>query len=261
MILFLLASLGVAGQDMELINARSRAMGGSLFAGAGPEAFWQNPAGMADIPKNLVSLVSESRFAGAGIQQGGTGLALKAGQGAFSLGWHYGGYARYSQNKISLAYAMPLGNAISIGLRFNYLLTMVSEYGNEQGITAAAGIIYHPQEQWQAGLYIDNPSFGKSFSNGTPYPVRAAFGLQWQSSDNLLFTLALYDEFGSHPEFKAGMEYTLQEKLFLRTGFSSDPFQWSFGAGYVMNRFCTDAAVSFHPVLGFTPSISLNYEW
>jgi hypothetical protein len=61
--------------------------------------------------------------------------------------------------------------------------------------------------------------------------------------------------------WKLGLEVETLEHLFLRAGLATNPFLSSFGIGYRLGGFQADIAFSFHPQLGFTPHVSLNYSF
>jgi hypothetical protein len=58
-----------------------------------------------------------------------------------------------------------------------------------------------------------------------------------------------------------GMEYIIDEKVFVRAGLGLNSSKFSFGFGYILNAFSIDIAATWHQILGFTPQASLSYSF
>jgi hypothetical protein len=63
------------------------------------------------------------------------------------------------------------------------------------------------------------------------------------------------------PAFKGGIEIQAIDNLFFRGGFSTVYERYSFGIGYKYRKLVSDLAFSHHDVLGFTPHVSVGYEF
>jgi len=63
------------------------------------------------------------------------------------------------------------------------------------------------------------------------------------------------------PILKAGIEYLVSGKLYLRTGMNTNPFKGFFGVGILPGRFKIDYAIGTHQFLGNShqASVSFNY--
>ena len=60
---------------------------------------------------------------------------------------------------------------------------------------------------------------------------------------------------------KTGIEYLFLENISLRGGIGTGPVKTNFGFGYSANNLKFDAAVWYHQILGFSPSLSLSYAF
>jgi hypothetical protein len=58
----------------------------------------------------------------------------------------------------------------------------------------------------------------------------------------------------------AGMQYSFDEKLFARAGFTSGTSSYFFGLGVMLKNFRLDATASIHPQLGITPGLLLLFK-
>jgi len=59
---------------------------------------------------------------------------------------------------------------------------------------------------------------------------------------------------------KSGLEFLPLKNLTLRIGFSGKPPEISGGIGYSFSKITTNIAFSYHGSLGFSPSVSVNYQ-
>jgi len=67
--------------------------------------------------------------------------------------------------------------------------------------------------------------------------------------------------YDSHTKFdyRGGIEYGIDSRIFLRGGAASHPLQDFAGAGLVWKNIRADMASSFHPRLGTSPQLALAY--
>jgi len=61
--------------------------------------------------------------------------------------------------------------------------------------------------------------------------------------------------------FKAGIEYRIIEKIYVRGGITSDPTLYTFGFGINFKKLKIDFASSMHQTLGYSPQISIIYTF
>ena len=87
------------------------------------------------------------------------------------------------------------------------------------------------------------------------------FGGSYKFSEKALLSSELEKNVGLTTIFKAGLEYHIVEQVFLRGGIASNPTLSSFGFGFKLKQWQVDVASSYHQVLGFTPQVSLVYDF
>ena len=56
------------------------------------------------------------------------------------------------------------------------------------------------------------------------------------------------------------MQYSFDEKLFARAGFTSAASSYFLGLGVMLKNFRLDATASVHPQLGITPGLLLLFK-
>ena len=65
-----------------------------------------------------------------------------------------------------------------------------------------------------------------------------------------------------HPvSFRGGFEYTIIEGLYARMGVSTEPLTINGGLGLKYKKIKLDATFGFHERLGYTPHVSMSYEF
>jgi len=80
-------------------------------------------------------------------------------------------------------------------------------------------------------------------------------------SDDFLISAEAEKTGNTKPVFKLGMEWQTIHNLYFRSGFNTGPTKLFTGIGFRYRFFKTDFAFSYNQYLGFTPSISLNFNF
>jgi len=228
--------------------------------------FWainNNQAGLADIESPEIGVCYDYNYQmwQTGIQTIGFVLPTKSGNFAFS-GSRYG-YSGYSENGIGLAYSRNLGKMFSTSLQFDYLFFNQGEYGFSGGaLTFEVGLISRPIENLQIGLHIYNPAeytFDEYEDDEVPTIIR--FGLGYYFGKQVMLSVETEKDIDDENRFKTGLQYEPIEHFFIRTGFLSNPNQFSLGIGFAINKFTTDIAITTHESLAMSSQISFKYKF
>ncbi|NLJ81608.1 MAG: hypothetical protein GX330_00575, partial [Bacteroidales bacterium] len=84
-------------------------------------------------------------------------------------------------------------------------------------------------------------------------------GLVYNISEKCLLTSEIEKDMNYTPTFRLGVEYEINEYLFLRMGLSFPDFEYAFGVGWKIKSLKIDFSSNYHTVLGYSPQLSLNY--
>ncbi|MBN8228878.1 hypothetical protein JYK02_15320 [Corallococcus macrosporus] len=239
-----LAALGATTERAEelrdVASARSLGMGNAFRAtGLGADALLGNPAAMALFPAY--------RIEGTGAydprnKEGYLGISLadsSSGRLALGVDYHWlslgRGGARTKSNLSTLGAALPLSQSLIIGLSGHYLrLNGQQRFANS--ITLDAGLLVRLSEQLTVGVSghnlidTDNVELTRYFTAHTAYVGPAlvvAFDVRadFETRDSTVLT------------YNTGAEYTLDQTIPLRAGYTYDGFQrlsrLSVGTGYL----------------------------
>lgn len=228
--------------------------------------FWainNNQAGLADMESAEVGVCYDNNFQlwETGLQTIGFVLPTRSGNFAFS-GSRYG-YSGYSENSVGLAYARNLGKLFSASVQFDYLFYYQGDYGYNKGaLLFELGLISRPIENLQIGVHIYNPAqvMLEEFDD-KEVPTILRFGLGYYFSEQVIFSVETEKDIDNENRFKTGLQYEAIEHFFIRTGFLSNPNQFSLGIGFALNKLTTDIAITTHESLQLSSQISFKYAF
>jgi hypothetical protein len=260
-IFLLLFSLAKAGDNSPL-GARSEAMAGCGTAISAD--LWNaqnNQAGLAFIKSFQAGAFYESRFLVSGLGMKAFAAALPTKQGTFGLDISSFGYNLYSENKAGIAYAKAFGTKFAASVQLDYFNTHIAEnYGSASAFCGEVGLMAMPVKNLTVGFHIFNVSKSKLSGN---LPERLAttmrLGTCYNFSDRVLVSVEAEKDVDYKPVIRGGIEYRPIDNFYIRAGAGTQPGLIAFGCGIVMKKLRLDIASSFHSVLGFSPSIGLQY--
>jgi len=263
-LLFVFLYRGIAFGGNENIGgaAASNAMGGASVCTADLWSIQNNQAGLARLKSAEAGVFTERRYMLSQLSNNALAFAVPTKQGTFGLSYSRFGYAQYNESKYAFAFAKGFGANFSAGLQIDYLTMHIGDnYGNRGTFTAEAGIQAKIVKGLVIGAHIYNPIRAKAASyNNERIPGIMRLGLKYDFSEKVCWNIETEKDIDHKAVFKTGIEYHLIKELYLRGGFSTNPMLTSFGFGLELKKFKLDFYNSFHPQLGYTPGLSMNYR-
>jgi len=272
-ILFLVFTCFVnAGGDNQATGSRSAAMGGASVTLSDLWSTQHNQAGLAGLNSVRAGIYYQNRFLLSELGLKAVAIAVpvpKAGNGVFGLSFSSFGYSMYSDSKIGLAYAKQLGEKYSVGVQIDYLHTQIGlGHGSKGSVAIEAGLRAELIENLNIGVHVFNPTRSKiaeyevqGSTTTERIPTVMRLGLSYTFSEKVLLALEVEKDVYTKPVFKAGIEYLAIKQLYIRGGLSSDPLYNTFGFGLNLKQFKIDFAASKHQILGYTPQLSITYNF
>jgi len=242
-------------------GGKSTAMAGASVTNRDIWAAFNNQAGLAEIRNISAGLIYENKFL---IKELGTKsgvFAMPVNKGTFALSFSQFGFNLYNENKIGLAYAMPLSKNFNAGVQMDYLMTQLAEdYGRKGIFTFELGLMAKLSEKWYMGAQIYNPLQVKL----TDYveeriPSYIRFGMTYIFSKSVNLVAEAEKDINYKPLVRLGIEYQIINNIYVRTGIASNPSIFSFGFGVNMKNLKIDFGTSKHNTLGYSPALSLMY--
>lgn len=258
-----ICSLSRAQLENYPVGARASGMGNATVALTDVWAAHYNQAGLGRLEKFSAGVFYENQYniKELGLKAAALGLPSKFGN--FGLSLTQFGYKLYQENKIGIAYAKSLGKHIWAGIQLDYFhLRFQKEYGQQGTYTFEAGLQAQILPKLLIGFHIFNPVQAeiKTRDYKESIPTIARLGLAWHPSEEVILTLETTKDLERQAKIKAGVEYRAIKHLFLRAGAGNHPETISMGLGYQLNPLSADIAFIRHPVLGYSPSVSLSLQ-
>lgn len=162
----------------------------------------------------------------------------------------------YHEQSLSLSLANKLGLA-SLGIRTNYQVIYIENYGSKGIITIDFGGIAQLTPNFSFGAYIRNINQNK-FSESTDLGViNLNAGLQYQPLKAIILAIESEKSIDTPAIFKAGLAYEIHERITLRTGINTQPLRNYAGAGFANGKLKIDYSVSYQTILGLDHQLSL----
>jgi hypothetical protein len=190
------------------------------------------------------------------------GAVIPVSKGAFGATMSYYGYSDYYELKSGIAYSMMLTEGLSAGIQMDYFNTHISGfYDDVHLLTFELGLIYRLNKEIYLGFHVFNPLNYQVRKNTSEMPSVMRLGVGYQLLEDLLLCGEIEKELDKNLNLKMGIEYLILDRFVVRTGISSLPFQNSFGIGYKWNELKLGVSFLRHNILGYSPSVSLDYKF
>ena len=182
----------------------------------------------------------------------------------FALTVRQKGIPGYSESRFGFAMAKKLSQNFSAGLQFNYFLINFPEQGTNRGtFLIEFGVLYQSKNNLAIGFHLFNPSGSTigSLNFQSKLPVVATTGISLKPTHDLLIVSSIAYSDDNLLNIRMGLEYQFVERFYVRVGISGKPIHHSAGIGYKCRYFATDVAFVHHETLGYTPSISMIFNF
>lgn len=255
----------IALQTTETIaqDGRWAAMANSSVSQFGLWSAFNNQAGLAEVGKGAIGIDYHNQFQMSETSTKAAAGVLATKTGNFALSYSRFGYSLYSEDRAGLAYARHLGDKISVGVQFDYLrINQTSAYGDNNVFLVEVGMIAKPIDRLYIGAHVFNPTMSKmddyvdSRANS-----RMRLGGGYFFSKDVQLTAEAEMDFDANIRFKCGIEYQIISQLFLRTGFASNPNEFTAGMGYTYKGIELTFAFATHQYLSSSTQFSLSYHF
>ncbi|MCO4291363.1 hypothetical protein NF867_00620 [Solitalea sp. MAHUQ-68] len=240
-------------------------IGAMANAGCAMSDTWNisgNPAAFNNIRSFTASLGYLNQFSSSAFSTKAGVIGFPVKSNFFGLSFNSFGEDPYHETTAGLSYGRTFGNNFSIGLKFNYHSISIANYGDASTYSVEVGLMTKVMTNLTLATHIINPSrsdFGEELQN--PLLTIFRFGARYDLSDKTFIISELEKPLSNAPTFKTGLEYSVFTQLALRGGISTHPFQQYFGAGFITHHLQINLAASVHPDLGYSPQMSIGYEF
>ncbi|MDX8341425.1 hypothetical protein SLH46_19660 [Draconibacterium sp. IB214405] len=244
-------------------GARSTALSNAFVSISDTWSTFHNQATLAQFNHFSAGIYYESKYGIDEFALAASSVVLPTSAGTFGLSFYQFGKGTFKEHKIGFAYAKQLSERLNAAVQFDYQTQHLPENADVFSfVTFELGATYQLTEQIKLGAHIYNP-----LKNGFNYPeekikLPAIFrlGAHYAFDEHVLVSFETQKESDHDVVVKSGLEFMPVQNLALRFGISGRPVQYTAGLGYSFKNVRTDIAFSYHGNLGFTPSVSIQYQ-
>lgn len=255
---FLWMSYTLYAQDAGFLQgARSQGMGHASATLSDPWALFNNVGGLAGVEERHLMLAYQHRFGLEFLNTIGAGFVSPLPIGAIGVSAFRFGDELFNQQKIGLGYSNRFGLA-SLGVKANYLQYNIDGFGRRGVLMLEMGGVAEITEKLFFGAHVSNLTQSKlSEFSDERLPTLIKAGLSYRPVKGLMLNLETEKDVELPATVRAGFEYILQEKVSIRSGFSTFPFNNYFGLGIHPGSFTLDYAFSNNSAIGNIHNLSL----
>ncbi len=262
----LVAVTPVKSKAQEVFGSGSRyqALSDASVGLSGCWSVFGNQAGLAAIDRPEVGGSFQNRFLVGELSTCSGLFALPVQSSVFAFSLSQFGQIPFRQGKFGLAYARRIAPQFSFGVQFNcYRLFLSEENRSVSSYGAEVGVQYLVSKSLVLGFHVTNayPTGVKLSTGMYRYPSLIRIGTFYRLSDFFSLATELENNFDSHFILKTGIEYSILEKLSVRTGVAGKPYQLSAGIGFQVKKLTLDLATTYNQYLGNSPSVSFQYQF
>ena len=231
----------------ESMGARSAALGFTSITTVDLWSSINNQAGLAYIDKLSIGAYTENKFLMSSLCTKSIAIVLPFSHGSLGISLVQFGESNFNETKI--------------GLIFQYSINQIQELGRANLFSFQGGLVYIFDNTFKIGFHFFNPEFITKSENKLEIPGIFKIGLSYHLSQTLQGFLEIenHSKFGSG--ILTGIEYLNSKNIAFRIGYNSLSEKLTFGLGFKLKNLIIDLASNMHQTLGYSPQISLIYEF
>lgn len=238
-------------------GARSQGMGNTKIFIPDSWTYFNNIGALDRIEETQISAGFDSRFGIPELSTVDLALGWKNDFGTIGFGVSRFGGKLFNQQLLGLGFSNTLG-IVSLGAKVDWFQTNIEGFGTGNALLFSMGGVAELGPRFFLGANFSNLNRAKlSQNNEQRLPTVVQMGISYLPGDAVRVLAEIEKDIELDPVFKAGIEYQLQEWIFLRTGISSNPARISFGLGVRKDQFGFDYAYGQNTALGRTHHFSL----
>jgi len=253
-----------AANENHISGSRSDAMGKASVAIIDIWSGFNNQGNLALLTQNSFGVYYKNQFETKELSTKAFCANIPSKLGTFSMNYTQFGFDLYKESKMGVAFSRALGKHFWAGLQFDQLRKDLNQtYGSQSVYTFELGLLAEIFTDFYLGIHLYNPGQIKfrTWDYDDKIPTIARLGFSWKLSNGSIITSEIEKDIDSDLQIKAGLEYPISPKIFLRAGAFNEPNSISMGFGFHFKHLKTNIAFSRHPVLGYTPSADLNFQF
>lgn len=248
--------------NSQFIAARNLAMGSAFLGQEDLLSANSNISKLTSIDAFSVGIGAVNRFTLKELQNSSLVVATPLLHGHMALSISQYGFNLYRQNRFSIAYALAISPAFSMGLQLNYRKLYIDDgLKKRSSIYPNLALNYKINPGLELSFLLTNITLeNSSLYRAMLWPTAIHIGVAYKINSKVRNYLESSLDLEFSMQFRYGLEYAVTDVLILRIGFASRPSSFSMGFSLLLKNFSLDIASAYDPFLGFSPAISILYE-
>lgn len=218
-----------------------------------------NQAALAEASTVQAGIYGERRYQLTELGNYAAAMVLPTTRGNVGVQLRYAGFPFFNETQLAIAYARPLGKAVSVGIQVNHFGYRAGGYGRAATLNTEIGALLRLSPALSLGMHVFNPVGGRFAKTGEKLPQVISLALGYDASESVFVGAELKKEAWEQVQFHAGFQYRFAHRFFVRGGLNTSTGSGMAGAGVAWNSFRLDITGSHHPQLGWSPGILLLF--
>lgn len=222
-----------------------------------------NPAGSARLHTSHVAISYNLPYFVDELSSKSVSSILPFKFGVVSASANQYGFSLYQENKFNLSFAKSLTPELDVAFQFNYLHTYLSQSGSGGQLFSGIGLQYAALDNLVLACYVSNPEKATIEINEEKERIPSLFvlGFKWLSSDSFNVSAEVEKQTEIDFLYKLGLEYSIKDRLWIRTGILGRPSIYTMGFGFNVFEVNFDAGIAVNPVLGVSSCFGISYRF
>ena len=239
------------------MGARAMGLGSSSATLADEWSLFNNVGGLGKVTQASANFAYEIQPALTGANRMAASVLTPTKIGTVGLGVFRFGDEVYNEHMVSVGFGSSVGNT-SLGAKINYVQYRAENFGVNTAPSLDFGGITKISSQISVGAYITNLTQSKLIGTER-LPTKLVAGLGLQASDKIFIATEIEKDLDYQITMRTGLEYTIYNKVFFRTGFNVNPNAAYFGIGAQKRNIKFDFALKFNQPMGSSCQASAIY--
>jgi len=250
----------LAQSSSTLMGGRAAGMAYSSSALTDEWSAFNNVAGLAKVTSIVAAFTYDVQPSFKPFNKAAATFSFPVKIGVAGLGLFHFGDDLYNEQLVTLGYSNTFGLA-SLGVKVNYIQYNIQGFGRKAVLTASFGGIAELTKRLVLGAHVININQPKlSELDQERIPTVLIVGVLVKASDDATLTAEIEKDLDHKPAVKAGVEYRILKKFFIRTGIRIQPNTGYFGFGFKPTRYSIDYAFQYNQGIGSRHQASVSYK-
>lgn len=188
-------------------------------------------------------------------------LNLQTRVGTLGIAMHQYGFNLFSENRMIIGFKKSFGT-FHAGISTSYYhVSQGGGYGSAGAVGVDIGIAAEMADGLWIGARASNVNYPSYGNSDEILPRDLSFGFSYQLAENTVLSMEAMKDVMFPLSLRSGLQVELIPSLFARAGFTSNPETYSFGFGYVPDRWSVNIGIQQHNPLGLSPALDLGINF